>query len=375
MSDDVQNKIEKATKLLHAGIKEEENGHKDKAKEYYLVAYRVMLEAANDSPSDLKKKRLDQCALILNAYKRVSGERTDFTVKKQNDDEIVEGEALLEEIGIEKPEIPKVTFEDVAGLDDVKNEILGKIIYPMKFKELSQEYNIQFGGGMLLYGPPGTGKTFIVKAIANEVKARFINVNPSTLYSEWFGVFEKNISKLFRAASLLSPAIIFFDEIDALVPKRDTSNSDAAKRGVAQLLNEVGGINSQKNKNIFIIAATNNPWEVDEAMLRPGRFDIKIYVPPPDIVARKKIFQLNLAKIKQVGNVDYDLLAEETEGYSGADIEFICKKAAQNVFMEAVKTGKSRPVETRDVIDVIGSIKPSIDYELLEKYSKYGSAF
>ncbi|KAA8922825.1 MAG: ATP-binding protein [Thermoplasma sp.] len=368
--DEASEKIDKATKLLQGGMKEESLGHRDKAKEYYFAAYRLMLEAANASPPDLKKKRLDQCNIILSAYQRVN-DNVQANPESRENDSISEGEALLEEIGLEKPEIPRVTFEDVAGLDEVKNEILGKIVYPMKFKELSQEYNIQFGGGMLLYGPPGTGKTFIVKAIANEVRARFINVNPASLYSQWFGMFEKNISKLFRAAALLSPAIIFFDEIDALVPKRDTSNSDAAKRGVAQLLNEVGGINSQKNKNLFIIAATNNPWEIDEAMLRPGRFDIKVYVPPPDIVARKKIFQLNMAKVKQAGSIDYDLLAQQTEGYSGADIEFICKKASQNVFMEAVKSGKQRQVETKDLLDVIGSIRPSIDADLLSKYREF----
>lgn len=290
------------------------------------------------------------------------------------EESVKEGEEILEEIGLEKPQIPRVTFEDVAGLEDVKREILAKLIYPpMRFRELSREYNVQFGGGMLLYGPPGTGKTFIAKAIANEANARFISVNPSALYSQWFGMFEKNITKLFRAAQLLAPSIIFFDEIDAIVPKREKSGSDAARRGVAQLLNEVGGIGSQKNRDIFILAATNNPWEIDEAMLRPGRFDIKIFVPPPDREARKKIFQLNLSKVKHLGPVDYDLLSAASEGYSGADIEFICKKAAQEAFLRAVKNGSPKPVETQDLLDVMRSIKPSIDSRLLERYKAYST--
>ncbi|MGC8609277.1 MAG: ATP-binding protein, partial [Thermoplasmata archaeon] len=365
--------LEKATKLLEAGIREEAAGHRDNAKELYLGSYRLMLEVAKRSPPEEKNKKLQQCQSILNAYKRLNGEKIEATPNKAEDSEVQDGEKLLEEIGLERPEIPKVTFDDVAGLENVKNEIRAKIIFPMRYRELSQEYNVQFGGGMLLYGPPGTGKTFIVKAIANEVKARFISVNPSALYSQWFGLFEKNITKLFRAAYLLSPAIIFFDEIDTLVPKRDVSNSDVVKRGVSQLLNEVGGIGSQKNKNIFIIAATNDPWEVDDAMMRPGRFDVKIYVPPPDYEARKKIFSLNLAKIKLVGRVDYDILANETDGYSGADIEFICKKAGQNVFMEAIKSGKSRPIETNDILSVVDSVKPSIDRELLMKYERFRS--
>ncbi len=332
-----------------------------------------MLEVAKKSSSSDKNKRLQQCQSILNAYKRLNGEMVQVQANREEEGEIQDGAKLLEEIGLERPEIPKITFDDVAGLENVKNEIMAKIIYPMRYKELSQEYNVQFGGGMLLYGPPGTGKTFIVKAIANEVKARFISVNPSALYSQWFGLFEKNITKLFRAAYLLSPSIIFFDEIDTLVPRRDVSNSDVVKRGVSQLLNEVGGIGAQRNRNIFIIAATNNPWEVDEAMLRPGRFDVKIYVPPPDYEARKKIFSLNMAKIKLVGRVDFDILASETEGYSGADIEFICKKAGQNVFMEAIKTGKNRPVETNDILSVVDSVKPSIDRESVMKYERFNS--
>ena len=241
----------------------------------------------------------------------------------------------------------------------------------MRYKELSQEYDINFGGGMLLFGPPGTGKTFIVKAIANEVKANFINVNQSSLSSKFFGEFEKNISSLFKAAYLLSPSIIFFDEIDSLVPKRSESDSDASQRGVSQLLQEVGGLNSQKNKNVFIIAATNNPWKIDEAIMRPGRFDVKIYVPLPDYEARKKIFELNLLKVKAVKNVDYDKLAKMTERYSGADIEFICRKTRENAFMEAVREGKKVYIETNDILNVLFGIKPSVDYSLIKKYDDY----
>ncbi len=140
------------------------------------------------------------------------------------------------------------------------------------------------------------------------------------------------------------------------MPKRSGTESDAAKRGVSQLLTEVGGLTSEKDKNIFIIAATNNPWAIDEAILRPGRFDVKIYVPPPDFDARVKLFQLKLSKIKPLGNIDYEELAKLTERYSGADIEFICKKAVQNVFMEVIKTGNKIPVTTDDIISVIYQI-------------------
>ncbi len=359
----MENKVNDINKLLEYAIKKESEGNKKEASELYMLAYKKLIELAKNSNNELKKERLEQAEIILKTYKSLNGD--------YDNDKILQGKKILETLNIEAPEIPKVTFNDVAGLENVKNEIMYKIIYPMRYKELSKEYNIEFGGGMLLYGPPGTGKTFIVKAIANEVNANFINVNPSSLYSQWFGQFEKNISSLFKAAYLLSPSIIFFDEIDTLVPKRSGSESDAAKRGVSQLLTEVGGLTSEKDKNIFIIAATNNPWEVDEAVMRPGRFDVKIYVPPPDYESRKKLFELKLSGIKYIKDIDYDKLAGLTEKYSGADIEFICKKSVQNVFMDVVKSGIKRDINTDDIINVISQIRPSIDDAMLKRYQNY----
>jgi transitional endoplasmic reticulum ATPase len=359
-----QSKIEHVSFLIKKAMEAESSGNRNEAGKLYKTAYSELMEIASHSTGKLKEKRLNQAKDLKKIYESIGGDAVE-------EDKLSEGKKILQTLNIEPPEIPKVTFQDVAGLENVKTEIMSKIIYPMRYKELSQEYNIEFSGGMLLYGPPGTGKTFIVKAIANEVKANFINVNPSTLYSQWFGQFEKNISLLFRAAYLLSPSILFFDEIDTLVPKRSGSESDAARRGVSQLLTEVGGLTSQKDRNVFIIAATNNPWGIDEAIMRPGRFDVKIYVPPPDYESRKKLFQLKLSGIQHVGSIDYDELAQETERYSGADIEFICKKAVQNVFMEVIKTGNKVDITTDDLLQVISQIHPSIDMALLKKYQDY----
>jgi transitional endoplasmic reticulum ATPase len=359
-----ETKVDHAGLLIKKAMDAESAGNREEAARIYKNAYDEIMEIAAHSSGRIREKRLRQAESLKKIYESIEG-------KPDEEDRVAEGRKILDQLNIEPPEIPKITFQEVAGLENVKNEIMSKIIYPMRYKELSQEYNIEFSGGMLLYGPPGTGKTFIVKAIANEVKANFINVNPSTLYSQWFGQFEKNISQLFHAAYLLSPSILFFDEIDTLVPKRSGSESDAARRGVSQLLTEVGGLTSQKDRNIFIIAATNNPWGIDEAIMRPGRFDVKIYVPPPDYESRKKLFQLKLSEIKHLGKIDYGDLAEKTERYSGADIEFICKKAVQNVFMEVIKTGDKIDVTTEDLLDVISQIKPSIDISLLKKYQDY----
>ena len=357
-------KIKEINEYLERAINAETKGNKDEAIKLYKIAYDKITELTKTLPDALKRKKQDQAAAILKIIESL--DKDSVTTDKAS-----EGKKILASLDISEPEIPDVTFNDVAGLNDVKNEIMSKIIYPMRYKELSEEYDINFGGGMLLFGPPGTGKTFIVKAIANEVKANFINVNQSSLSSKFFGEFEKNISSLFKAAYLLSPSIIFFDEIDSMVPRRDTSDSDASQRGVSQLLQEVGGLNSQKNKNVFIIAATNNPWKIDEAIMRPGRFDVKIYVPLPDYEARKKILELNLMKVKAVKDIDYDVLAKKTEHYSGADIEFICRKTRENSFMEAVKMGKKVYIETNDVLNVISGIKPSVDDALIKKYDDY----
>ena len=280
-----------------------------------------------------------------------------------------EDEEFLSAMGIDNINIPETSFEDVAGLDSVKDEVKVKILLPLIKKDLARMYDINAGGGILMYGPPGNGKTFIARAIAHEAHAYFININPSNLLNQWFGRFEKNIETLFKYASKHSPAVLFFDEIDAITPKRSKTNSSYMKRAVPALLSEMDGIVGRKN-TLLIIGATNNPWDIDEAFLRPGRFGERIYIPPPDVVARELLFKMYLKNALH-DEINYSYFSEITENFSAADIKYICDKAKENVFKEVTKTNILRNITENDILEVIQASKPSVSNDLLAKYMQF----
>lgn len=268
-------------------------------------------------------------------------------------------------------QIPNVTFNDVAGLEEVKKQINAKIIFPAKYPDLAAEFRITSGGGILLYGPPGVGKTHIVRAIANEIRYTLYVVNPSTLLSQWFGEFEKNIHSLFEVARENSPSIIFFDDFDAVAPKRGKTNSSVMKRAVPALLTELDGFDRNSGTTLLILAATNEPWDIDSALLRPGRFDERIYIPPPDSPARKKLFEIGFAGVRGGESLDLNELADQSDGYSGADITYVCKKTRSNVFLENVQIDSSRGVAMQDIYDALQEVKPSINRSMIDRYEKY----
>ncbi len=280
-----------------------------------------------------------------------------------------EDEEFLRAMGIDNINIPETSFEDVAGLDSVKDEVKVKILLPLIKKDLARMYDINAGGGILMYGPPGNGKTFIARAIAHEAHAYFININPSNLLNQWFGRFEKNIETLFKYASKHSPAVLFFDEIDAITPKRSKTNSSYMKRAVPALLSEMDGIVGRTN-TLLIIGATNNPWDIDEAFLRPGRFGERIYISPPDAVARELLFKMYLKNALH-DEINYDYFSEITENFSAADIKYICDKAKENVFKEVTKTNILRNITENDILEVIQASKPSVSNDLLAKYIQF----
>lgn len=194
--------------------------------------------------------------------------------------------------------------------------------------------------------------------------------------NKWVGESERNIAKLFSAAREQKKAVIFIDEVEALIPKRKDSGSTVMQRVVPQILGEMDGVES-KNENLLFIGATNEPWSIDHAALRPGRFDEKIYVPPPDKEVRKKIFELNLRGKPLASDIDFDKLVEMTEVpllyvcYSGADIKQICLKASLIPFRETIQSGIERNIEMRDLTEAINAVKPSIDKEMIEKYERF----
>ena len=307
-------------------------------KEYFL-------SLGSEERAEAKEWFLELCAHIK-ALKTESPERP-------SRGELKEGEGK-ESFAFSKSEIPKVSLDDVVGLEDVKAQIYDMIIYPKEYSELYELFNKKLGGGILLYGPPGNGKTMIAKAIAHKTDSVFYPIKFSDLGSKWFSETEGRIKALFDEARSQPSAVIFFDEIDAIASKRE--DSGVADRVVCELLTQIDGIN-KGNGNLTVIAATNRPEALDPAILRPGRFDEKIYIPLPDIEARSLMLEKRLKGIP-CSVSDFRVLAELCEGFSGAEIELACEKAKQTVIREIIKSGvKDRKITKKDLIDAIQSIK------------------
>jgi transitional endoplasmic reticulum ATPase len=262
-------------------------------------------------------------------------------------------------------EIPKVKWEEVGGLDEVKQALKEAVEWPLKNPDCFKRIGIRPPRGILLYGPPGCGKTYVVKALANEAGVNFVSVKGPELLSKWVGESEQHVRDVFRRAKQVAPSIILFDEIDALAPRRGTSmGTHVMEQVVSQLLTEMSGI--EEMEGVAVVATTNRPDILDPALLRPGRFDRLIYVPAPDEKTREEIFKIHTKNMPLKG-VKLDKLAEKTEGYSGADIEALSREAALFALRE---NQKAKEVTMKHFEQAIKKIKPSITDDMFKKYQK-----
>ncbi|MEM3696302.1 MAG: CDC48 family AAA ATPase [Candidatus Bathyarchaeia archaeon] len=303
----------------------------------------INLEEERIPPSVLEKMEV-KMEDFINAYKEVTP-------------------TAMREVYIE---VPTIHWDDIGGLDEVKQELKEAVEWPLKNPEIFKRLGIKPPKGILLYGPPGCGKTLLARAVATESEANFITIKGPEVFSKWVGESEKAIREVFRKARMAAPAVIFFDEMDSLVPRRGLGFADSGvtERVISQLLTEMDGILTLED--VVVIAATNRPDIIDPAVLRPGRFDRLIYVPEPDEKTRLQIFKIHTRNMPLAKDVSLEQLAAITKNYSGADIEALCREAAMHALRRDVN---AKEVTLADFQEAMKKIGPSITPDM-EKWYK-----
>ncbi len=363
-----------ARKYALAFKEAEKNGDYESAVVNLRRAIEALEEYVRLYPDDVFSRRLRslirQYRAKLRSLEREAvqaiAEAEEYDVEVKGDGDDIAPEFVLKEK-------PNVTFDDIAGLEDAKRAIREAIVYPIQRPDL---FPLGWPRGILLFGPPGTGKTTLAAAVANEVDAEFLYVDAAMIMSKWLGEAEKNVRKLFSYARSRAqkgmPVIIFIDEVDALLGVH-TNEIGGEVRVRNQFLKEMDGIQDKSsNLHVYVIGATNKPWKLDEPFIR--RFQKRIYVPLPDLRARRRLLEILTRNIRLASDVDLDRLAEMLEGYSGSDIRDIVQSAyirTVREFFENGATGNPRPVSMNDFLEVIKTRKPSVDPETLKAYEEW----
>lgn len=263
---------------------------------------------------------------------------------------------LTAEEVVERPKT--ITFDSIGGMESLKEQLRMNIIYPMQKPEIYEAYGKKVGGGILLYGPPGCGKTHLARAVAGELGAAFFSVGLNDILDMYTGVSEKNLSNLFDMARAKAPSVLFIDEIDALGAKRGGSNSSYLKNMTTHFLTEMDGINANNDK-LLVLGATNEPWSVDSAFRRPGRFDRVIFVPPPDAVARTEILKIHARNKNVDPTVAWEKLASKMENFSGADVAQVVDQAVERAVSDAIRSGDLRAVNATDFQIAVKARRPT----------------
>lgn len=337
--------------LLRARISLEE-GEASKARQFYDRAVELDRAQADDA-------LLEEILRAGGTKRGVMTSTGDIRDEQDDDDTPFDGldaTAALD-LGIDFRIKSDLKFSDVGGMEQVKDDIRMKIIHPLKNPELFAAYGKKAGGGVLLYGPPGCGKTLMAQATAGEIDATFLAVGLHQILDMYIGESEQKLHKIFELARKSRPAVLFFDETDALAADRRDMRQSAGRTLINQFLSELDGAQAD-NENLLILGATNAPWQLDGAFLRPGRFDRIIFVPPPDRAAREEIAKIH-AKGKPLADFDPADIAKRTEGFSGADLKAVFDQATEAALNEAMRKGSMVPVTGKMLVNALKNVKPS----------------
>lgn len=368
--EDNEPELKYISNALKNGIKKESEGDLEGARDEYNAASRALFRLASRYSGNTKYDFVTRAEVALKkadelGKRAVSGKRVSEPEQKSRD--------LKDDLQIDISEpaaLQDVKFSDIAGLEDVKKIIQVRIIDAARNPELASKFQVN-GGNFLLYGPPGTGKTLIVHAIAHEIGYPVIVIDPAMLLNPKFGQFEKNINDLFKKVQEMEKCILFFDEFDSLAPSRSRTNSSYMKRAVPELLMDLDRLNTRREGKIIVIAATNEPWSIDPAIMRAERFDDVIFVPLPDKEARKQMLQKYLSEMLVSPDIDYEGLAAISDGLTGAEIRNVCRKSGEKVFGDVMSDSQVRSINDSDVRDIITNYRRSVTDKMLEKYTNF----
>ncbi len=386
--------------LLDRAIELDQRGMKNEACQYYLKASKILIKLANSASLPSVRKhyfnRAQECVdrvRYLSGIKKksagpVDGLATPPTIDStpaesitvtstKPEQDLDDDEKRLQEMISDTiiSERPNIKMTEVAGLEDAKQAINDAILTPLKHPELFKGKARQPWRGILFYGPAGCGKTLIAKAVASEVNATFFNVSAANIVSKWLGESERLVMHLFQLARKNQPAIVFIDELDSIGVSRSGDDVGGERRMKTQLLTELQGLASNHDDRVTVIGATNLPWEIDFAL--KSRFEKRIHVPLPNTEARAAILEIHMEDIEISPTIDFEEMADLTEGYSGRDISIVCREAAMEPIRDLQRTGRLddereildiRPVSRDDFLSAIENIRPATPPEDVRRY-------
>lgn len=352
-------------------LKEENNAE---AKKYLLKAAECLFKLAKNNTGSLKQQWEESANNIYNKALAIevdgvshtrptSGGKPKGRQKNQPEDTANQFVPMTT--------VPDISFDDVIGLEEVKRYIKMNVIKPFENPDVYKLFRKEAGGGALLYGPPGTGKTMIAKAIANEVGAAFYSIKASDIMSKWVGESEQNVKNLFEAVRSHDLTVLFIDEIESITTKRGSHNSSVLDRVVSEFLAQLDGFNEESDNVTMLLAATNVPSKIDEAILRPGRFDRLIYIPLPDFEARRRIIVKMIDRIPVEEDLDLDMISSITEGFSGADLKGLVETTKSYAIERTLDTGDVSVISNEDFLTAMEGRTPSTTQKLMKEYEKF----